>query len=178
MWNILSVNNLLELYRLHSVSMPDSLIMPSRSGIWTSYPWRSNSIFPLSCRRQEMQFGSLHWDVTKLSKSADFLDLTIDIEKDGSIVTKTHVKPMNLHLYIPPDSAHPAGVLKSLVFGNLQRYRIQNTHRKDYVSASAAFYGHLLKRGWSRDMLNPVFQQAAAAVDLKFTMQLTAEEPL
>ena len=131
-----------------------------------------------SSMNKELQFGLLEWDVTEPSKSADFLDLTIGIEKDGSIVTKTYVKPMNLHLYIPPDSAHPAGVLKSLVFGNLQRYRIQNTYRADFISAGAAFYGHLLKRGWSRDALDPIFRQAAVAMDKKFNKQLTAEEPL
>ena len=45
--------------------------------------------------KRELQFGQLTWTVTKLSKSIDFLDLTIDIEEDGSISTRTYVKPMN-----------------------------------------------------------------------------------
>ena len=128
--------------------------------------------------KEQMSFGSLDWDVTALSKSTDFLDLTINIETDGSIVTKTYVKPMNLHLYIPPESAHPSGVLKSLVFGNLQRYWIQNTHRCDFISVCSAFYGHLLNRGWTREALNPVFLQAAASLNDKFKRKMAAGEPL
>ena len=62
----------------------------------------------------EMKFGILDWEVDPPAKTVNFLDLTIQLETDGTITTKTFVKPMNLHLYIPPLSAHPHGVLKSL----------------------------------------------------------------
>jgi len=68
-----------------------------------------------------MKFGILDWEVDTPAKKVNFLDLTIQIETDGTITTRTFVKPMNLHLYIPPLSAHPLGVLKSLIFGNLHR---------------------------------------------------------
>jgi hypothetical protein len=64
-------------------------------------------------------FGALTWKVEELSRSVKFLDLTIAIGEDRRIVTKTYKKPMNLYLYIPPASAHPPGMLKSIVYGNL-----------------------------------------------------------
>jgi hypothetical protein len=72
--------------------------------------------------QQQMAFGTLTWEAETPSRQVNFLDLTIAIEPDGSISTKTFIKSMNLHLYIPPSSAHTKGVLKSLIFGNLQRY--------------------------------------------------------
>ena len=71
-----------------------------------------------------MKFGILEWEVEQLSQTVDFLDLTITIDADGSVATKTFVKDMNLHLYIPPRSAHPKGILKSLIFGTLKYPRI------------------------------------------------------
>ena len=115
----------------------------------------------------ELKFGSLTWEVGPLTRKVDFLDLTIQLNNDGSITTKTFVKPMNLHLYIPPHSAHPLGVLKSLIFGNVLRYWNQNTHRHDFIEATSAFYGHLLNRGYTPEKLTPIFQEAAATIDTR-----------
>jgi hypothetical protein len=117
--------------------------------------------------KQAMKFGTLEWTVESPSSSIDFLDLTITVEQDGTITSKTFVKDMNLHLYIPPHSAHPRSVLKSLIFGNIQRYWTQNTREEDFLSISTAFYGHLLNRGWTHEMLAPVFHEAADAIDRK-----------
>ena len=117
--------------------------------------------------QQEFEFGSLEWEVESLSRSVNFLDLTINLETDGSITTQTFVKPMNLHLYIPPNSAHPPGVLKSLIYGSLHRYRFQNSRHKDFVSASESLHSHLLNRGYRRDKLTPIFLEAAASLDRK-----------
>ncbi|KAL3800087.1 hypothetical protein ACHAWO_012686 [Cyclotella atomus] len=63
-------------------------------------------------------FGELTWDILdqKLSSSVDFLDLTLTI-RGNKIVSRTFQKKMNLYLYIPPASAHPAGCIKGTVFG-------------------------------------------------------------
>ena len=116
---------------------------------------------------QQMQFGTLKWEAKAPSKSMDFLDLTITLEPDGSFSTKTHVKEMNLHLYIPPGSAHPKGVLKSLIFGTLQRHWSQSSKREDFLAAASAFYGHLLNRGYTQAMLTPLFLEAARTINHK-----------
>ena len=84
--------------------------------------------------KQELKFGSLTWKVEKPSKSIDFLDLTIQLEGNGTVNTKTYIKPLCLHLYIPPRSAHPKGVIKSLIFGTLRRFWIQNSRLEDFES--------------------------------------------
>jgi hypothetical protein len=129
-----------------------------------------------------LQFGTLTWEVNPPSRVIDFLDLTIQITPEGYITTKTFVKPMNLHLYIPPHSAHPPGVLKSLIFGNIIRYWNQNTNREDFVQASCDFYRHLLNRGYSPEKLTPIFHDAAMSIDTKLIRTAkwreTTPEPL
>jgi hypothetical protein len=54
--------------------------------------------------------------------SVTLLDLTLSINKQGTIETTTYIKHKNLHLYTPSMSAHPPGCLKGTIFGNLIRY--------------------------------------------------------
>ena len=68
---------------------------------------------------------------------------------------------MNLHLCLPPNTAHPPGVLKSLVYGTLRRYWLQNTMQKDYVNMATKFFHRLQARGHRPEDLKPLFTEAA-----------------
>jgi hypothetical protein len=61
----------------------------------------------------------LEWESPGLSRAADFLDLHIKLNPNGSITTSTYQKPMNLYLFRPPTSAKPASVLYGLIYGTL-----------------------------------------------------------
>jgi hypothetical protein len=96
-------------------------------GIW----WDARDQTSWSNFQASLPFGSLTWETTKLSNHVVFLDLKLNIDPTTHrITTKTYQKLMNLFLYIPPHSAHPAGVLKSIIYGNLRRYWIQNSNTK------------------------------------------------
>lgn len=112
-----------------------------------------------------LKFGSLEWTVSDLSNTAIFLDLEITIGPDRRIITKTYEKPMNLFLYIPPKSAHPPGVLKSIVYGNLQRFWRQNTYTSDYICVARKFAQRLIARGHSPATVQELFMEAAKAID-------------
>jgi hypothetical protein len=60
------------------------------------------------------QFGSLRWIVNDLSDTVNFLDLSLSITS-STITAAPYQKPMNLHLYIPPSSAHPPSCFKGLI---------------------------------------------------------------
>ena len=78
----------------------------------------------------------------------NFLDLTVTINNHHQIITKIFQKATNLHLYIPPTSAHPQGVLKSLIYGNLHRYWKQNTYVAGFVDIAEQFASRLIERGY------------------------------
>ena len=72
---------------------------------------------------------------------------------------------MNLHLCILPTSGHPPGVLKSIVYGNLQCYFNQNTNVCDYIGIAEQFAKRLIARGHSLESVQELFLAAATAID-------------
>ena len=111
------------------------------------------------------QFGRLRWTTSKLAIEAIFLDLRITINKSSHIETSTYQKPMNLFLYIPPTSAHPPGVLKSTIYGNLRRFWLQNSKLSDYTRVTQQFASHLIARGHSSQNISKLFLEAADKID-------------
>jgi hypothetical protein len=110
-------------------------------------------------------FGTLSWKTSPLSFSAVFLDLNIKLGAERRLVTSTYQKPMNLYLYIPPRSAHPPGVLKSVVYGNLRRFKLQNSNPNDYIKVSTHFAERLIARGHNKTLVRDLFMEAASDLD-------------
>ena len=111
------------------------------------------------------QFGRLRWTTSKLAIKAIFLDLRITINKSSHIETSTYQKPMNLFLYSPPTSAHPPGVLKLTIYGNLRRFWIQNSKLSDYTRVTQQFANHLIARGHRSQNISKLFLEAADKID-------------
>ena len=121
-------------------------------------------------------FGLLKWIVEELSDEVNFLDLTITIDPSRKIVTKTFVKPLNLHLYIPPSSAHPPGMLRGLIFGTLRRYWMQNSRVADYQTITTRFAENLMARGYTRDTIEPIFIEASARFDIEASQPVAVDK--
>jgi hypothetical protein len=114
-----------------------------------------------------LNFGALKWTFTPLSQTVDFLDLTLTIDPTTRrIHTKTFQKPMNLYLYLPPNSAHPPGVLRSTVYGCLRRYWFQNSRVADFQAIVRAFARRLVARGHNREVINGLLIRSAQRLDL------------
>lgn len=130
-------------------------------GIWLPHGSpRDNELKWRQFKKDMDNFGKLRWKCEPLSKAVNFLDLTISITDDNIIETKTFQKALNLYLYIPPHSAHPPGVLRGLVLGNIGRFYHQNTHKADYHKVVIEFYRHLQDRGYDPTVLRPLFSEA------------------
>jgi hypothetical protein len=74
-------------------------------------------------------------------------------------------KSLNKFLYIPSTSAHPPGVLKSTIFGNVCRYWYQNTNTKDYRDQVQKFKKRLEARGHAHAHLVPIFKEVFITLD-------------
>ena len=89
----------------------------------------------------------------------DFLDITVTIEHDN-IQTTLFEKSLNLYLYIPPHSAHPPGVLAGLVIGNCHRIFTLCSDDNNKYSHLRQFFTRLKARGYTSDVLLPLFHRA------------------
>jgi len=105
------------------------------------------------------QFG-LKWDHTPLSETVNFLDITISIQSDNRINTTLYEKASNLHLYIPSHSAHPPGLIRGIVYGNIFRIHTLCSDEKDCLAKTRMFFHRLLARGYQRKDITPLFQSA------------------
>ena len=89
--------------------------------------------------------------------------------------TCSYQKDMNLFLYIPALSAHPPGRLKSLIYGLLETYWLQNLHSRDYTKFSQLLHRRLIARGHDLKTINVLFTEAAAKIEkIYFTKNKTA----
>jgi hypothetical protein len=116
-------------------------------------------------------FGILTWDVSNLSKSVNFLDMTISI-KDGQISTKTYQKENNPYLYITPYSAHPPGMITGVVFGVVKRYYEKNSEQRDFIFFTNLFFQRLCARGWDSSYIKPIFIDAIESIRRRNTNQI------
>ncbi len=133
-------------------------------GIWL--PSQDNENTWSNFKSTLNSFGTLKWVVTNPSTSVNFLDLNISINSNNKIEISTFQKAMNLHLYIPPSSAHPPSCLKGLITGELLRYKKQNNN-KDFINIATSFLERMVARGHSLEDLSPLVQAAAATIDKK-----------
>ena len=131
------------------------------------YIWRSNGDSTSAFQQYEKfkaeldHYGLLRWTHTPLSNRTNFLDLTITYESIPHRLTfRTYQKKENLYLYITPHSAHPPGILKSLVYGLLRKYKIQNTYIEDFNNMVSKLFSRLLARGHKPTTLARLFQHA------------------
>ncbi len=89
----------------------------------------------------------------------------------------TFQKVMNLHLYIPPVSAHLPSCLKGLITGELLHYKKQNNN-EDFVNITTSFLDRIAACGHKLEDLTPRAYEAATAIDNKlFTSYLKNAEP-
>ena len=89
------------------------------------------------------------------------MDMRISIES-GKYETFLYEKPLALHLYLPPHSAHPPGVITGLVMGNVLRIYQLCSREQDIEQELVSFYGHLRNRGYQDSTLSPLFDKAIA----------------
>ena len=123
-------------------------------------PFEFNSLL------SDLKFGDLTWTSEGQKKTQTFLDLDISINST-QVSFKTHIKKHNLHLYLPPNSCHPQHCLRSLIFGMLFRFHLQNTNPTDYINFTKSFFTFLINRGHNEQSLTNLFLSASKKLDEK-----------
>ena len=106
-------------------------------------------------------YPGLTWEFNTPSDKVDFMDLTISIT-DSQISTSLFEKPLNLHLYIPPHSAHPPGLLPGIVHSTLFRIFTLCADQNDRILHTKGFFKRLQAHGYKSDQIKPLFYKAIA----------------
>ena len=125
--------------------------------IWD--PSQSDNPFELS-----RFYGYLHkipgiaWTILKAT-SLPYMDIEV-YPLGNRFATKSYAKPLNLYLFLPPSSAHPPGILKGHVFGQIKKLYHQNTKFEDFKHFALLFFRRLVARGNNREGLIKLFNQA------------------
>jgi hypothetical protein len=103
----------------------------------------------------------MEWTFSERSHSVPFMDLTLTIQH-GRIHSSLYEKELNHHLYIPPHSAHPPGVTLGLIYGLAFRIITLCSDEADVLTKLRASFRHLIRRGYTSDILKPLFHRAIA----------------
>lgn len=116
--------------------------------------------------KRDLSYGTLTWDPEDLTKKVNFLDLTMTMNSERRIETRTYQKAMHVYVYLPPHSAHPPSVIRVMVYGLLRKYKEQNTHRKHYIEIAVLIFQRLVARGWDRALLQSIFKDATERLEI------------
>ena len=86
--------------------------------------------------------------------------MTITINNSNKIETTIFKKKMNLHLYIPPYSAHPPGLLPGIVYSTLFRIFTLCSSKDDKANCTKVFFKQLIACGYKGNEIRCLFHKA------------------
>ena len=78
---------------------------------------------------------------------------------------------MNLYLYLHSTSAHPPGVMKGVIFGEVKRFRMQNTRRVDFLEMLCLLFIRMRARGHDPPFLKKCILDAVDKLDINEPQQ-------
>ena len=134
-------------------------------GIWLPHPNpKINSQLWEEFTASMNNYPGLTWEFHKPTNMVDFMDLTISIT-NGNISMSLYEKPLNLHLWIPPHSAHPPGLLPGIVRSTLFWIFTLCSDHNDRIFRTKVFFKRLQARGYKSDQIKPLFNKAIARAE-------------
>ena len=103
--------------------------------------------------------SELEWIVQPLSNHVIFMDIEIMI-RENKLATTLYEKANNLHLFIPPQSSHPPGLLSGMVHGMIFRIYQLCTDPEDQRLKTLQLLQHFRYRGWTNQQVKPLMRRA------------------
>jgi hypothetical protein len=122
-------------------------------------PATNDATWAAFCAAMNNMNFELEWIVSLPIQYVDYMDLSLIIQ-NAIITTALYEKPSNHHLYIPPHSCHPPGLLVGMVFGMVNRLYTLVSDEESIKTSIIAYFRHLQRRGYQHMDLHPLFQSA------------------
>ena len=102
----------------------------------------------------KVDLGNLEvsWEISMTSQT--YLDLVVfKFPGENRLRYKPFRKPLNSHLRIPWESAHPVAIKRATFLSELSRLAINSSNREYYIEAVQEFREVLKARGWPTPVL-------------------------
>lgn len=88
-----------------------------------------------------------------------FLDVNINFNTDSQkLETSTYIKPLNLHLYLLPNSTHPLATLKGFIQGEQLGFLRLSSSQEAFIATKNWFYTAFKCRGYSQALISSTKQ--------------------
>ena len=138
--------------------------------IWkdNGHPYSFKKYIAMLTRESGLQFT-----FEEATSQAVILDLVVFWD-ENTYLTRTYQKDLNLYLYVPKRSAHPPGIIKSIVYGRVLKFAKQNSRREDFRYYCQKLLHQLQARGYDGNRLLTLFKRA---IDMSRGL-VTRPEPL
>ena len=134
-------------------------------GVWLPHPNpQTNASLWDEFKDSMNTFSGLTWEFEDPSDKVNFMDLTITIQ-NGHISTSLFEKPLNLHLYVHPYSAHPPGLLPGIVHSTLFRIFTLYSDHDDRILRTRVFFKRLQAHGYKSDQIKSFFYKAISQAE-------------
>jgi hypothetical protein len=102
------------------------------------------------------------------SQVVDFMDMTLSTQHNR-ITTTLYEKPSNYHLYIPPHSCHPPGLLRGMVYGMVNRLHTLVSGKADRDARNISAFRHLQRSRYQPRDIHPLFSSAITKAEYRTT---------
>ena len=134
---------------------------PHQPSLWCCYIYDCVMIWCLRWEKQNEfinHLNSCHPTIKFTAQMSDnevnFLNMTVHLEKDGSLWTDLHCKLTDSHYYLLFFSAHPHHCKKRLPYSQFLRVKRICTRNKDFIKHSLKLVGQFKRRGYPDDLIN------------------------
>ena len=96
----------------------------------------------------------------EVSQSVDFLDVTVNLEKDGKFTTKLFVKPTDASRYLHRRSDHGAHTFRSIPYLQYRRAVVLSSDENDKTESMNYMTKKFLNSGYSQEELDVAREKA------------------
>ena len=93
-------------------------------------------------------------------RTLNFLDITVNLEKDGTSLSTLYCKPTDSHYYFLYSSEHQRHILNGIPYSQMLRVRRICTKREDFLSNAMMLMSHFIRRGHPRHLVISAFKRA------------------
>lgn len=105
---------------------------------------------------------SIRYTHSELATHGNFLDTTIVIENNNTLVVKPYTKPTASGTYLSPYSGHPDATIKSIPFAQLVRIRRICSREEDYIQYAKILIRRFCLLGYKRSALTRLTHKVQA----------------